>query len=639
MKRTKKAFLAAACAVCAGAAAIAETNVTGAVVLSADADWSALGPVRLSPGASIDLAGNSLKCAGFAEYVELDHVDTDGTQWINTGYETADATAGTPSGGDKVEIKFQMKDVETQQFLLCARPSKGNNFGCWMTKNGILSFGYRNVSGAGTYATKLERDTDYTVIIDYNNKIWSVNDHSFDFSQTDSGKLALTAGYTLSLFCSHTAGANLEKTSDVANLANCRFYYMKIWDKDGNLKVDLVPALGVNENKVGLYDRVRNRFLAPLKNGGAATAFDGVSAHCELDYVDTDGKQYVDTGYKPNMTNAVEMTVQMLWSSSSKQTLFCTRNSSGGRSYEASYTAAGKYNFVYSAGNEVDTSATYALNTDCTIQTLPDTSDETGFSLSCDVNDAAVEIRQSGYKPSNANAQANFYLFAYHKNGTSIGQYAKCRFYNFRVWDDKNKAELNVDMVPVYHFSTGKVRLYDRVRKSYKDPSSDFAFPWAGVVKNTAATAATLEVCVDEGESAVNSCIRFEGDIDFVKSGEGEWTVGGDGLSIAGSFKPVAGTVSGITLADGATLDLSGLSGPYSLDGNGLAFADGATISLAIGSRKPTSATPFITWTAAPSNLAGLAFVRGADETQKFGVTIGADGVYLAIKGLVIVFQ
>lgn len=634
MKLKLKAMIAAACGATGILPAVAGMNITGATVLDSAADWSALGPVRLSPGASIDLAGNSLKCAGFAEYVELDHVDTDGNQWINTGYKTANASVNTPGGGDKVEIKFQMKDVETQQFLLCARSSNTSNFGCYMNKDGMLNFGYRTVSGAGSYATELKLDTDYTVTIDYNSKTFSVNGVTTDFSETASGQKALT-GYAVSLFCSQNAGNDLDDTTSVAAMAKCRFYYMKIWDKDGNLKVDLVPALGVNENKVGLYDRVRNRFLTPLKNGGEATTFDGVSAHCELDYVDTDGAQYVNTGYAPSLTNAVEIKIQMLERTTREQILFCSRTASG-MPFETSYTKDGNFKCVFANGKTTSSDLTYEPGTDYVVGMHPDTSTNP-FKVDLIVDDTSTTLT-SGYGPDNATKQ-NFWLFAKHQGGTlTANTYAKCRFYNFRVWDDKDKGTLNVDMVPVYHFSTGKVRLYDRVRESYKDPSSDFAFPWAGVVTNTAATAATLEVCVDEGESATNSCIRFEGDIDFVKSGEGEWTVGGDGLSIAGSFKPVAGTVSGITLADGATLDLSGLSGPYSLDGNGLAFADGATISLAIGSRKPTSTTPFITWTAAPSNLAGLAFVRGADEPQKFGVTIGADGIYLAIKGLVIVF-
>lgn len=628
MKDKKKTIVAAGFALCGIFSALAETNITGAVTLDADADWSASGPVRFSSGASIDLAGNSLKCAGFAEYVELDHVDTDGNQWINTGYKTANASANTPGGGDKVEIKFQMKDVETQQFLLCARTSDTSNFGCYMNKGGMLNFGYRTVSGAGTYATKLELDTDYTVTIDYNNKTFRVNGDTTDFSGTLSGQKALT-GYDVSLFCSQNAGNNLDDNTSVANMAKCRFYYMKIWDKYGNLKVDLVPALGVNENKVGLYDRVRNRFLAPLENGGEATAF--ADDHYELDYLDTDGEMYVDTGVVPTSTNRFEMTVAMLKGGAAQSLFHLASNASLSQCIYLRATAADKFQFRHANKFVKTVDDAFALGTKYELVLNPDPDTPKTEGIVNGTVETSVDSFNTSLKPAK-----KCFLFANNYDNEVAGDYATCRFYSFKIYENCNKETLQHYFVPVFRTSDSTYCLYDRVAKTYKNASGDGGFiPPGGVVKNTAATAATLEVCVDEGESAVNSCIRFEGDIDFVKSGDGEW-VCAEGLDVGGSFALNGGTVGGVTMQNESVLDFSARTTPLDLDTCGLAFASGATIYVAVGNRSVTASAPLASWTAAPS---GVTFKRDPAAPQRFSVSTTETGLYAAYRGLIISFH
>lgn len=615
------AFIAAHCA-------FADRVIGTGYTLSSDEDWTGLGPVRLSPGATLDLAGNSLKCDGFAEYVELDHVDTDGTQWINTHYN--------PSGTDKVELKFQMLDVATQQFILCSRKGTAatdGGFGLWMNGSGKLQFMRRNASGAGAYDTALALNTDYTTVQDYNNKWWSVNGVVTDFSETTNGKNSLTTYGPFALFCSHTGGASLTNTTSVANMAQCRFYYMKVWDKDGNLKCDIIPALGINENKVGLYDRARGVFLTPVTYGGAATTFAGVSAHCELPYVDTDGAQYVKTGYVPSLTNAVEMSLQMLEKTSKSQVLFCTRSSTG-MPFEGSYTSAGKFNFVYSNSHTTTIDQTYDAGEDAVIGMSPDTS-SSPFTVDCFAG-ATTNNLSSGYGASNKPSQG-FWLFAQHKGGSlQANTYAKCRFYYFKVWDDRDKGTLKVDMVPVYHYSSGKVRLYDKVRSVYKDPEGgDFALPWSMTVTNSAVSIAELEV--NTAADTTNILVTFAGDIKFTKSGEGAWTVS-NGLDVTGVLKPVAGSINGVTMQSGSVLDLSAYTGAFDLSENNVSFADGATVGIVIGGRKLSSSERVVSWSVAPSNLDTLTFTRG-DVDRRYRVVKKADGIYYSCEGFIISFQ
>ena len=92
-----------------------------------------------------------------------------------------------------------------------------------------------------------------------------------------------------------------------------------------------------------------------------------------------------------------------------------------------------------------------------------------------------------------------------------------------------------------------------------------------------------------------------------------------------------------MTLLDGATLDVSGLSGAFSLDDNAIAFADAAKIYVNIGSRAVAKNTPVVSWTSAPSNIGGLKFrlVSGSEESS---VIVKEGGLYPAPKGLIISF-
>ena len=628
MKTMMKAVIAAAVSVCGIFSALAETNITGAVTLDADADWTGLGPVRLSPGASLDLNGHSLKCAGFAEYVELDHVDTDGTQWVNTRY--------TPAGTDKVEMKFQMKDVSTQQFLLCSRKGTGagdGGFGLWTPGSGNLRFFRRNANGLSAYDYSITQDTDYVTVQDYNEKWVEVNGVTNDFSGSANGQLDLVTSGPFALFCAHTAGTSLSNTTQVASMAKCRFYYMKVWDKDGNLKCDIVPAIGINEKKVGLYDRVRNVFLAPVENGGADTRFDGdTNNRVELPYVDTDGAQYVDTNFTPNHTNVLQITVQML-KKDETQGLFSTRNSSGKQSITLFAMSSNNFRFDHSGQHTYET--IFDTETKYTLLAEPHV-DSGKVHNYINGTKMAEESLTSALKPAQS-----IVLFCSRK-ANNFEAPATCRFYSFKVWDNCNDMNLLHDFVPVWAYGSKRIRLYDRVGKQYYDPkdpsngsSNAFAVPCAAEVSNGGAGRSTLEVAVADGAAVANSLVSFASTIDFVKSGDGEW-VCAKGLDVGGSFALNGGTVGGVTMQNESVLDFSARTTPLDLDTCGLAFASGAMIYVAVGNRSITASAPLASWTTAPS---GVTFRRDAATPRRFSVWTTETGLYAAYRGLIISFH
>ena len=113
--------------------------------------------------------------------------------------------------------------------------------------------------------------------------------------------------------------------------------------------------------------------------------------------------------------------------------------------------------------------------------------------------------------------------------------------------------------------------------------------------------------------------------------------IDGGGSTLTGTLKPVSGTVGGVTMQDGATLDLSALSDAFSLDDNAISFADGATIYVDVGSRKTRASTPVVSWTAAPPNIGGLRFIAKGDGGEH-RLHVKDDGLYYNDGFVIIIY-
>lgn len=617
--KTLKYMLSMAASIVASCV-LADRVVDADYTLAADEDWSAAGRVLMADGVKIDLNGHSLKTSGFAEYIPVAYVETDGSQWVNTRY--------TPAGTDKVEMKFQMKDVSTQQFLLCSRKGTGagdGGFGLWTPGSDNLRFIRRNANGLSAYDYSITQDTDYVTVQDYNEKWVEVNGVTNDFSGSANGKLDLVTSGPFALFCAHTAGTSLSDTTKVDNMAKCRFYYMKVWDKDGNLKCDIIPAIGVNENALGLYDRVRGLFLRPVKNGGAATMF--ANKYPEVDHLDTDGTMYVDTQFKPNHTNVLELSVRMM-KTGEVQGLFSTRGTSGNHNISLFAMNSNKFRFDHSSQHTYDT--VFDTSTDYTLKAEPHVGDTKVHNY---INGTKMgeETLATGLKPS-----FSFWLFNSRHGNTVDDNYASCRFYSFKAYDNKDDLNLVCDIVPVYGVSQRKFGLYDRVANRFLSPTgNDFKAPLSISIVNGSETKGTLETAVEGGNATTNSVVSLGTGMDFVKSGDGEW-VCAERLDVGGSFALNGGTVGGVTMQNESVLDFSARTTPLDLDTCGLAFASGATIYVAVGNRSITAAAPLASWTTAPS---GVTFRRDAAAPHRFSVWTTETGLYAAYRGLIISFH
>ena len=197
------------------------------------------------------------------------------------------------------------------------------------------------------------------------------------------------------------------------------------------------------------------------------------SGYKQLEYIDTDGNQWVNTRFLPACTNAVEIKASFTnTATGSDQYLFCTQRSTEGtdrRIYSLNISSNGKtvFRFRNSAGG----SASISPSVPHVFFAAPDKTD-----IYTEVEDAYyltgyVDGKQAGDKVAGKDfvpgAQAYFCLFGHYTGSLTDKDVptsrAVCRFWYFKVWETKNKEKLLCHIIPVYGVKEEKIGFYDLV--------------------------------------------------------------------------------------------------------------------------------------------------------------------------------
>ena len=215
-----------------------------------------------------------------AAYTELEWIESDGKQWLDT--------QKYPSATDRIEMKVRYSTVAGTQCLFCSREATDKRTMTCFLVGGALRFD-RNSNTANTSDFKPEANTDYVIVADYGQRTVTVNGDPVEQSMAEGD---FSPGSKLTLFASHTEGSYLSPTTSMGNWASYRLYYLKTYDKDGNLLAEYVPARNdkiINEkdkSRYGLYEKKSNLFCPGYGNAPFATGAD-VGTLANDDYVVT----------------------------------------------------------------------------------------------------------------------------------------------------------------------------------------------------------------------------------------------------------------------------------------------------------------------------------------------------------------
>ena len=413
-------------------------------------------------------AGNELSDFGTPDAF-LEYIDSTGAQYIDTG---AEARAGT-----KAEMKMQWKAYRSGYNLdayLSATSGSGKFYLCelnyerwWCAAFGswenYVSSSY--ITGS-TLASYMNLNTDYTVISEVNQaKTWSMSFGGGSATRA-TGQSLNTLDVNFYMFACNSSGT-------AANHSTARCYYTKIWQTLGNgeyeLIRDFVPCL--KDGVAGLYDQVSGSIFKSKTD----TAFTAGSVVAEIpdkfvEYVYSDGRQFVDTGIEGKMGTRAEMTIT--WKAFPYMSAFLGTYGAYSRWYVLCQTFKSNGFYLY-VGDWKDYASTMtgwpyggakpAQDSPYTI--LTELSNEGVYSLS---------VRGSGFTQSGTATKDvgqitqtydyKFYMFANNKMGTMDSAFSG-RCYGTKIWQTDASGEYKIvrDFKPCV--KGGRPGLYDAVSR------------------------------------------------------------------------------------------------------------------------------------------------------------------------------
>lgn len=423
-----------------------------------------LTPLQM-PGAILDIQGAEVEeitneAGGKSVYINsevpklpegftrLQYIQSSGTQYVDTGF--------TPDSNTKVVMDAQsvgINTADTVQAFFGARSGSSFRFYAGWHRTSNLYYIFYNNTSATAASTQL---TDRLVV------------------QMD--KNVLTVGPTINVSVAYANFAcsnnmylfamNMDGAVDLFSVI--RVYACKIYD-NGTLVRDYVPCLDAS-GVAGLYDFVNGVFYADAA-GGAFVAgpvvleYELPEGYEELEYIQSNGSQYVDTGFKPNNNTRVVMDAQLL-STSAAGFYFGARASGYVDSFGVLFSSsAGALRSAYGSQNLSFATTNYT-------QKVHIDKNKTSCQLGSETLTHTAATFQNTY---------NMYLFASNEFG-SVGSKAKMSLWGCQIYDNGTLIRY---YVPCKN-NNGEVGLWDAVNNTFTGDAAGVGFlagPSKGVSK------------------------------------------------------------------------------------------------------------------------------------------------------------
>lgn len=180
-----------------------------------------------------------------------------------------------------------------------------------------------------------------------------------------------------------------------------------------------------------------------------------LTSFTQLEYIESTGTQYIDTGFKPLVNDEFEISYMITGTTGSYNSVFGTRVNVASNAFMFGYTSSGSYIQI---GNQNIGSLNkgYSQNVKHTIKL------ESGNLYVDNVLDRSITVNQ--------NTVHDLLLFTLNSNGTP-SEFGKCRIYNFTI---KRAGVKVLDLIPANKDNI--LCIYDTVSKTffYNQGTGDF---------------------------------------------------------------------------------------------------------------------------------------------------------------------
>lgn len=554
-------------------------------------------------------------------YTVLESIKATGSQYVKipTDYMKLAAT-------DRVEMKVKPTGIDGTRCFFCSRVSNTlQNFSCFQQKADLggangLRFDFNDT--ALLFANpryKMNVGETHEIVFDGDMRMALIDgeDKGYDISPSND----FTPTHPLFILGAANGDSPLSGLD-----AKCELYYFRLFGKDGQLKLDMVPVYSASEGTAGLYDRVGKRFF----KSETSTAFGR-------------GDDADDTALTVAMPSIPEQKLSMVMVSRNVRLV-----KDGGGMLTVAKTGQ-----TYTGGTEVRSGVLrLGSNGDYTIIPAGDTVtvgegavlDMNGYGgwhgRSFVLNGGVLKNANDFYNTSGRwDAAAGTSLkflgnISLSKDSTlRIG-----RTYGFEdgavldLGGHTLTAEIAKDEILVLRNATVENGTLDALNRG-----------WLHVPAGKTCDATDNVKIIRSCNFAIAGALNAKDFEDDAVADGNIYNSSAGSVNVSGTFTPNGGYFYGVTMQTGSLLDLSAKVGPWNVASSATAnnvvtFADDATIGLLLGSRVTRGSIPVVDWEgASPSNLATLKF-RRVDAGRDSVAVCDSIGVYFRL-GLIISFH
>lgn len=393
----------------------------------------------------------------------VDWIETDGVAYINSGI-----TGNQPIG---VRVMATFKDGD-YTLIGARRTASGNDRFMPVAASGkSLAYGYNYYYTKGSIADAVDGGVPVIIECTFRNnpqlfRYKACGDDSFTETTAGTSTTSVSTNLYMTIFAANIAGSAGGKAP-----SGVRIHYLKIYSNFAmsTLVFDGIPYKYNGE--FGLWDRVSNTFKG---NAAASGKFKGglygEKPYTPVDYIETDGVAYIDTGVMGDDPKAVEMKFTPAGTTNNIQSLLGTTNGSENADtfLMAQITTGGGLGFAhyyYYSSGAPSIADSISNRTPVIVKSA------------MKKNSQVLQVKQDGESAFTTFSKANSNSIATHKpmyllaaNSPSAGSgIRKClsgtRLYYCKIYSKDDYTDLIFDGVPCLY--RGEYGLWDNITNSF----------------------------------------------------------------------------------------------------------------------------------------------------------------------------
>jgi len=383
-------------------------------------------------------------------FTKVQYIQSTGTQYIDTGYPF--------QYGDYFIFTYRNVFVNG---TLATMSTENKGWGAGTSLQLSICCGGRKNTSNTTYAAyvyngnrALSPSISYSTLTDvlYTETLWIGDITQIFVYNNDIQQMHGATSFSTYNTSSYNSGNNVFLFRDSNSsypYPGAKKLYRCVFIKNGSIVRDFYPCIRNADNKPGLYDRISNYFFTNSGTGEFSYLID--YTYIDLQYIQSTGTQYIDTGFKPNSLTEIiyDCCQSESYNYNNAQTFFGTSNSVWS---DNAFACSTYHNGSYGWGNLGSSgwgSFTVTINADTTFKL-----NSTGL-----YKDNSLVQSNTNYTINQCTRNLLFCAANYN----TITEYGKHRIYSAQIYDNGVLAK---NFVPKLR-NDGKPGLYDTVNNVF----------------------------------------------------------------------------------------------------------------------------------------------------------------------------